>query len=621
MSAYTRTSAYVTTTDCLIEKSFFQLHRHSDDFGLDVLKEEERFGTLTLKMKKTKITQRPTMILFSVDNTASMDEYAYDKTTKMSVVIKTLKNIMTYLSTIDAPVYVQLYTFNVEVRPVIDTILVNETNVEELIKKIEKIGANNSTDIGHALKAANENMIDYNEQNPTHQIIHIFMTDGEPTAGECNTEKLSTMVNNTFPNIFVGFGEYHNINLLKKLSENDNGDYQFVDNMENTSLIYGETLHRYLYPALQNVNICIANGFIYNWKTNSWVNELCEPVIIGDMEKIYHIKTVNPDNFECDVYGVACSLHDDDIENGLEIYNKPQHIVKVSVSDTTTVSNYYGSLSFIEDISLIDDFEETYSGYAMLVGEKEREFQLDVPILPALIDQKTEKIEETNLAKYLYRQKTQELLYKAKESKNKDDNKIVKRELNAFFKNMHEYMKTNELVDDKFMKNLCDDICITYRTIGTHLGIMYNMSRLTTQSRQQTYSATPKNSNARQISDDNETQLDDDLIIKTNDGYNINNAKILPGIVASIKKFPVLGLDHPYSPMKPPKLSRSKTNDFVKDYSILKRFHLEENMDDLLEHDEREDDTEIKNYNISSDSNSCYASESSVNTMTQISNL
>ena len=95
MSAYTRTSAYVTTTDCLIEKSFFQLHRHSDDFGLDVLKEEERFGTLTLKMKKTKITQRPTMILFSVDNTASMDEYAYDKTTKMSVVIKTLKNIMT----------------------------------------------------------------------------------------------------------------------------------------------------------------------------------------------------------------------------------------------------------------------------------------------------------------------------------------------------------------------------------------------------------------------------------------------------------------------------------------------------------------------------------------------
>ena len=54
MSAYTRTSAYVTTTDCLIEKSFFQLHRDANDFGLDVIKEDERFGTLTLKMKKTK---------------------------------------------------------------------------------------------------------------------------------------------------------------------------------------------------------------------------------------------------------------------------------------------------------------------------------------------------------------------------------------------------------------------------------------------------------------------------------------------------------------------------------------------------------------------------------------
>jgi len=244
----------------------------------------------------------------------------------------------------------------------------------------------------------------------------------------------------------------------------------------------------------------------------------------------------------------------------------------------------------------------------------------NIILLPALIDTNTDNIQETNLAKYLYRQKTQELLYKAKESKHRDDNKIVKREMNEFFKNMREYMKTNNLVDDKFMKNLCDDICITYRTIGTHLGAMYNISRLTTQSRQQTYSATPKSNNSRQASNDNETQIDNDLMINPNDGYNINNAKILPGICASIRKFPAIGLDHPYSPMKPPTLSRSKTNDFVKDYSILKRFHLEENMDDVLE-DDNEDDTDIKNYNISTDTNSCYATESSVNTMTQISNL
>jgi hypothetical protein len=72
--------------------------------------------------------------------------------------------------------------------------------------------------------------------------------------------------------------------------------------------------------------------------------------------------------------------------------------------------------------------------------------------------------------------------------------------------------------------------------------------------------------------------------------------------------------------MKPPQLTRSKTNDFVKDYSILKQYHLEEKMDDLLEY-ENEDDTDIKNYNVSADTNSCYATESSVNTMTQISNL
>ena len=564
-------SAYIAPTISVIENSFCQIHSHSDGLDLDLLKEDEQFGILSMKMKKTKITERPTMILFSVDNTASMEEKAYGNTTKMEVVIKTLKNIMTYLSTIDAPVYIQLYTFNLEVRSVIDTTLVNKSNVEELINKIEKIAANNSTDIGHALQCANENMREYNNENPTHQIIHIFMTDGEPTSGECNAEKLSTIVNNDFPNIFVGFGEYHNVNLLKKLSDNDTGDYQFVDNMENTSLIYGETIHRYIYPALQNVEINIENGFIYNWKTNNWATKLCEPVIIGEIEKIYHIKTRTPYDFICDVYGIICSLPENDIENQQTITNEVQHLQNIIV-------------------------------------------------LPALIDTNTDNIQETNLAKYLYRQKTQELLYKAKESKNRDDNKIVKREMNEFFKNMREYMKTNNLVDDKFMKNLCDDICITYRTIGTHLGAMYNISRLTTQSRQQTYSATPKSNNSRQASNDNETQIDDDLMINPNDGYNINNAKILPGICASIRKFPAIGLDHPYSPMKPPKLSRSKTNDFVKDYSILKRFHLEENMDDVLE-DDNEDDTDIKNYNISTDTNSCYATESSVNTMTQISNL
>jgi hypothetical protein len=42
-------------------------------------------------------------------------------------------------------------------------------------------------------------------------------------------------------------------------------------------------------------------------------------------------------------------------------------------------------------------------------------------------------------------------------------------------------------------------------------------------------------------------------------------------------------------------------------------------MDDII--DDVVDDTDIKNYNVSADTNSCYATESSVNTMTQISNL
>jgi hypothetical protein len=92
--------------------------------------------------------------------------------------------------------------------------------------------------------------------------------------------------------------------------------------------------------------------------------------------------------------------------------------------------------------------------------------------------------ETENLTRMIYRQRTQEILYKAKQvniNASNSEISVMKKEMNDFMVEMKEYMKTNEMSDDKLMKNLCDDIAIVYRTIGTKYGQMYSYARQTSQ--------------------------------------------------------------------------------------------------------------------------------------------
>ena len=110
--------------------------------------------------------------------------------------------------------------------------------------------------------------------------------------------------------------------------------------------------------------------------------------------------------------------------------------------------------------------------------------------------------EPVDLTNYMYRQRTQELLFKVNEfnanqdtEKQKDikdikDMKDLRSKLHDFFEELKKYMADNQLEENILLKNLCDDIYICHRTFGTNYGFMYCAARECSQGQQRAYTAT-----------------------------------------------------------------------------------------------------------------------------------
>jgi len=284
-----------------IQDSFIEIHNDSSSLPFLHLNDGEYFGILRLKMKKTEITKQPTFLHFTIDKSGSMNNGSSGKK-NIDYVIQTFVNMVNYFANLEKDIYIQVNTFSDDVNILVDCVQITKENVKEILNTIRTISPDGSTNIEAALKSATKIMVDYSEKFPHHQIGHIFMTDGDPTQGEQSPSILSSYVNENFPNIFVGFGEYHNVSLLRKLSDKKLADYQFVDNMEHTGLIYGEVIHQFMFPALQHVELRSINGELYDWRNGIWTSSLFESVITSETEKIYHIKTTEPKNLAVEIF-------------------------------------------------------------------------------------------------------------------------------------------------------------------------------------------------------------------------------------------------------------------------------------------------------------------------------
>jgi hypothetical protein len=486
-----------------------------------ILYEGEHFGILNINMEKTEISKTPLFLLFTIDKTGSMVMFNNNKASKIDYVKQTFKNMLSYLSKQNIDIYIRVHSFNVEVDVDIDYTKITEQNIKDLCYKIDSLQAEGSTNIELALKTAKETLRSYSEKNPDHQIGHIFMTDGEPTIGEDSPDILMELVNPAFSNIFLGFGLDHNIELMQKLGSYKTSDYQFIDNIENTSLIYGETIHQFLYPAIKNVEIRITNGSIYNWKTNQWVSTIDENIFVSEAIKTYQMKTTRKEEMFVEIYGIE---------------------------------------SNDSEVKLLET----------------------VISIPDLLDYENNIIEK-DLTKYIFRQKVQSALYKANLIPMENYNKIrsfKNEELRIIFLKMRKYMRENDLLNDPFMKVLCDDIIITYQTIGSRNKNYYSAARQTSQGRQRVYN----------VSVTYDSDKDEELVIlKRNNSKCVNNAMLPQVITKEIIDFKI------------------EENEVF----IHNPYNEEENID--------VDEDDIDNFLPSNNNISCYATPCALNTMSLMS--
>jgi hypothetical protein len=502
-----------------IENASIVFHTKNGELPFPIISESEDFGILSIKMKKTEITKKPLFILFTIDKTGSMSEYVKNST-KMNYLKQTFKNMLYYLSKQELDIYIRVHSFNVDLDVDIENIKITKENVSELCSKIMNIEPESSTNIELALESAKNTLNEYSVANPEHEIAHIFMTDGNPTIGEQNNDVLSEIVDNRFNNIFIGYGVDHNAILMKKLSEHRNADYQFVDDMENTGLVYGESVHQLLYPALKDVEIYVEDGLIYDWEANEWKDEIYVNVLVSETEKIYQVKKNKNDNIEIDIYGKT-----------------------------------------LDDTELV--LQET------------------VIQIPDLVDMDTNKKEEVDLTKYIYRQKVQELLYIVNKQNNYESLNELKKSMKDVFRKMRGYMRDNNMVDDPFMKLLCDDISITYQNMGKVNGLSFTYNRQSSQGRQKAY-------NVRTTSND------DDNLLRTK--YN----------------------RYPRFDTPPLFLKRHCARSITNDFGTMDEFDDNTEIIDfptLLDEIIDEDEDNLDNYLVSNDVTSCYSTPSVLNTM------
>jgi hypothetical protein len=409
--------------------------------------EDYNFGILNIKIHSNiPINTKHIHMFFTIDTSSSMNETCSDGKTKIKHIYHTLQNILKILyENKECNISIHVQSFDTNTKTIISNIPnIHHTNIEDIIQLIHQneipIG---STNIESALTKAKEEIYNYNNLYPEHEIIHLFLTDGDITSGSRDLNYLLELVPTKCKNIFIGYGLQHNSELLSYLTKYKYNEYRFIDALEKAGIVYGEIIHNILYKAIEYVTLSGINLELYNYDTNSWSSILELENLSSEQIKTIHVRTKDINN---------CNI----LLNGNLIIEKRVYQI-----------NIYPNFTEMNDLSIYVFRQKTqeFLYNSRKISEQHRKLYVHDYI---------RELEDYNIIRNEMRLlEKQELEFK--------------NELKEFHKIMINYMKNGNVENDPIMKMLCDDIYIAYKTIGTILGLMYICARQTSNGQQQSY--------------------------------------------------------------------------------------------------------------------------------------
>ena len=404
-----------------------------------------KFGLLNLQAVACEPSDIEHELVLTIDHSGSMDS-----SSKIEQAIYTLKNIVGYLEEHpNIKAKVTIFKFDDRITTVIDRTNITEDNYKLIEKTISKIRPRGGTNIGLALQETSKYIHMLKTTHPSHQISHIFLTDGEVTEGEFDPNILKQMVDKHIYNYFIGYGSGHDAKLLGILSDFEKGSYHYIDAIEKAGFVFGEILHGITHKLLYNCEIVVEHGVIYNYNTNLYTNRLFIGDIVGESNKVYHLFTDTP---------TTCYVHLKTTEP-LEI-----HMFQETEHDLSFV-NYAFRHRTLTLLGEVKQCQEKYDKFSPSL-HNERHFN------PEVLDS-------------------------------------YKRKMKELFDEMRKYMEDNNDKQNKFIKMLCDDIHISQKTLGTKYGRMCISSRQTSQGTQRIYTVNTTPLDRRR--QDSDSDSDDDV--------------------------------------------------------------------------------------------------------------
>jgi Mg-chelatase subunit ChlD len=294
----------------IIDYTTLRFHSSTIPFPVQIFNEEDaeyKFGIMDIKIRtEIPITTKHIHMFFTIDASGSMSDLCVDGRTKMAHIHHTLENMLRiFHENRDCNMSIHVQSFDTHIQTVISNVdNIHDSNIEELVVSIsQKIRPGGSTNIELALEKASQEIDRYHTTNPEHEIVHIFLTDGDITSGSRDYNHLLELVPKNCTNIFIGYGLDHDSELLSHLSTTKGNEYRFIDALEKAGLVYGEVIHSILYKAIEDITLSAVNAELYDYQTNTWNKEIQIGNLLSEQTKTFHVRTKNVDECYISVYG------------------------------------------------------------------------------------------------------------------------------------------------------------------------------------------------------------------------------------------------------------------------------------------------------------------------------